>query len=427
METADLFAAALCLQSPWKVVKVSFLPADSGSMELHIDVDFNRGAKFSCPVDGCGNQQCAVHDTVEKTWRHMNFFQYKTYIHARVPRIDCREHGVRLVSVPWARPGSGFTLLFEAMLLEMCRVMNCSAVSRIVGEHDTRIWKVIQYYVSEALEREDYSQVSSIGIDETSKKGHNYVTVVADLNARRAIFVTDGKDRSTVKQLVSHLLGHKGSKEQIRLTACDMSLGFKAGIRGNFPNASIVIDKFHVIKHCNECIDKVRKRESKGSKGLKGTKYLWLKNDANLSRRQLARRDSLVALMPHTARSMHMRLVLQEIYEKCSCSFDAEQRLRKLCSWIMHARIPEMKPFAALLRSHWEEILAYWKCGMTNALLEGLNSVIQNLKRGARGFRSPEYFKTMIYLVCGKLDFSDFSPTGKPFEGKPFSGLTHSI
>lgn len=407
METAELFTIALNLGEPWKVEKVAFLPADKGELELHMHIGFTKGALFECSCEGC-TQKVTAYDSSERTWRHLNFFQYKTYIHARLPRIKCPDHGVKTVSVPWARAGCGFTLLFESWCVECAKYIPVSVLARMVGENDTRLWRFIKYYVDKAKEEDSYSEVENIGIDETSKKGHHYITVVVDLNERRVIFVTDGKDSSCVNKFVTDLQAHGGNKKKIKVITCDMSLGFKKGIMENFENATTVIDKFHVIKHINEAVDKTRKAEARTKHELKGTKYLWLKNESTLSERQKSQKERLMNNHLKTGRALMMREALQDIYETAKDRGEAPRRITKLISWIMHSRLPHMKDFAKLLRNHYTDILNYFDLKYTNAILEGMNSIIQNIKRRARGFRNVNYFTTMIYLVCGKLPFEKY-------------------
>ena len=184
-----------------------------------------------------------------------------------------------------------------------------------------------------------------------------------------------------------------------------MSLGFRKGIRETFENSKTVIDKFHAIKHANEAVDKVRKAEAKQNAMLKNSKYLWLKNEANLTESRRAKKETLQKKHLKTARAYAMRVEMQEIYMQALNRDDAEKRLKKLCSRMMHSRLEPMKKFCGTLRNHWEEILYYFEHPYTNAIPEGLNSLIQNIKRRARGFRNDEYFKTMICLGCGKLNF----------------------
>lgn len=406
MDTTVLFKAALGINDPWYVEDIDFRKGNDGQMELHITLNFYKGSTFLCPIDGC-HEESTAYDTVEHIWRHMNFFQYRTYIHAPQPRTKCKNHGVHVVSVPWARTGSGFTLLFEAFVLELSKTQAMSNVADQVGEHDTRLWRFVNKYVSEARELENYSEVSALGMDETSKKGHNYMTVMVDLEERKVIYATEGKDNTTVDKFVDDFKAHSGYAENIKIVTCDMSLGFRKGINNNFPNATTVIDKFHVIKHANEAVDAVRKEEVKTNPLLKKTKYIWLKNSDNLTEKQSEKKERLSKKRLKTGRAYSMRVTLQDIYETSNNRSEAEPQMKKLYSWLMKSRLEPMRKFAGLLKDHWKEILNYFEYRYTNAILEGMNSIIQNIKCRARGFKNDEYFKTMIYLVCGKLKIDE--------------------
>jgi len=251
------------------------------------------------------------------------------------------------------------------------------------------------------------SGVEMIGMDETSKKGHNYITVVVDLKTHKVLFVTDGKDASTIDAFAKDFEAHKGDPDKIKIITCDMSLGFEKGIKTHFSNAETIIDKFHVIKHANEAVDKVRKEEVKTNDLLKKTKYLWLKNEYNLTEKQLEKKKSLSTKHLKTARAYAQKVELQDIYETCNDRATAELRLKKLCSWLMHSRLEPMKKFCETLKNHWDKILNYFDHRYTNAVLEGTNSVIQNIKTRARGFRNDEYLKALIYLVLGDLPMED--------------------
>lgn len=416
MENTDLFTAALQLEYPWKVSKVEFLPDDDNpkTMTLHITIGFERGAKFvfynedgTLWTDAEDNPiEATAHDTVDRTWQHLNFFQYKTYIHAKMPKVSDGEGHCPTVKAPWARKNSGFTLLFEAWVMELSKHLPVSVIAKLIGVYDKRLWRFIKHYVNEARKLEDYSDVENIGMDETSKKGHNYITVMVDTSKRKVIFTTEGKDHTTVDKFVEDFREHNGDPDNVKVITCDMSLGFKKGVKDNFPNSETIIDKFHVIKHANEAVDTVRKQESKTNELLKGTKYIWLKNSANLTDDQAARKADLMKASKHlkTGRAYSMRVELQDIYEQCLTIEEAEPRFKKLCSWLMRSRLEPMKKLCGLIRDHWKEILNYFKYRLTNAILEGINSIIQNIKRRARGFRNNEYFTTMIYLNCSDLD-----------------------
>ena len=367
-----------------------------------------------------------AYDTRERTWRHLDFFQYKTYIHARQPRFRCPKHGVHFIPVPWAKEGSGFTLLFEAMCLEMAKSMPMAKVAEQVDEYDTRLWRFVKYYVKEARKAEDFSDVSAIGIDETSKKGHHYITVFMDLERKTVLYATDGKDHTTVDTFVKDFEEHSGQSEKIAIVTCDMSLGFQKGIADNFPSASTVIDKFHIIKHANEAVDAVRKKEVKTNPLLKKTKYIWLKNDENLTKNQLLQKQSLSKKRLKTVRACAMRMTLQEIFDSCSSSSQAKPLLEKLCSWMSRSRLEPMKDFSQLIKNHMQEILNYFDFKYTNAILEGTNNIIQNLKLRARGFKNPQYFGTIIYLVCSKLNFKSIFSGCISLIFDPLKHITHT-
>lgn len=406
LATKELFAAALPIDENWHIKDITFAETAEGEKpELHIYLGFKRGTLFHCPEEGCATETCA-YDTEERTWRHLDFFQYKAYLHAPLPRVKCVTHKVKTTHVPWARPGSGFTLLFEAFVLELCHHLPVDRIADMVGEHDTRLWNFILKYIDAAREELDFTDLTALGVDETSRKGHSYLTLFADLASRNVLYVTEGKDHTTVGRFVDDLKGHGGCPARITLATCDMSLGFKKGMSEQMPLAKRVIDKFHVIKHANEAVDKVRKAEAKTNPLLKKTKYLWLTNEDRLSDKQKAKKDALSRQRLKTGRAYEMRVALQDIYAESTTRKEAEAALKKLCSWMMRSRLEPMKDLARMLCNNMAEILNYFDYRVTNAILEGINSVVQNIKRRARGYRNNEYFKAMIYLNCSGLDLS---------------------
>ena len=397
-QEAMLFQLALGIQSPWKVTEIEL---DTSANKLDIYIDFERGATFQCPK--C-QTSCKAYDTRERAWRHMDFFQYKTRLHARVPRIRCKEHGTLTVPVPWARPGSGFTLLFEAILILLCKESTVKGVERIVKERDKRIWNVLDHYVQKAVEKIDCSNVTSIGLDETSsKKGHKYVTLAVDMEERKVFHVTEGKCASTVKSIAQSLKEHNGNPFNIGEISLDMSPAFIKGCKDNFPGASLTFDKFHIMKIINEAVDNVRKEESRYQKNLKGSKYIWLRRPDTLSENQKVRLDELLKdQYSKTAKAYALKLSFVDFWE-CNPS-TAESYLFE---WVLKAQqsnLPPMISAADMILRHWEGIIRWFKSHINNGVLEGINSSIQAVKRKARGFRTIENFITMIYLIAGKID-----------------------
>ncbi|MBA3529375.1 MAG: ISL3 family transposase, partial [Propionibacteriaceae bacterium] len=285
---------------PWQVVVVEF-DRDGGKLDLTLD--FGRGARFPCPEVGCVEASCSVHDTVDKTWRHLDFFEHRAYLHARVPRVRCAKHGVHLVKVAWARPDSGFTLLFEVAMLTYAKQMPIAPLAKMAREHDTRIWRVIEHHVNKARAGMDFSDVTDIGMDETSaRRGQDYVSIFMDLKERRVMFATEGREALTVRAFATDLMAHGGAPTtQIKRVCCDMSPAFIKGIKkhlscpaqqgqggGTAPGhvPQIVFDRYHVVAKANEAVDTVRRAEAKTRPELKRSRYTWLKNDANLTVKQ---------------------------------------------------------------------------------------------------------------------------------------------
>ena len=402
MKDTELIQAALMLTPPWQVVECRF---DVNQERLNIHMDFPKGSQFSCPA--CGQADCAVHDTKQKSWRHLDFFQHEAYIYARVPRIDCCNCGVRLINVPWARADSGFTLLFEAYIMILAPSMPVNKIAELVSEHDTRLWRVIQHHVEEAREQADHSDVKKVGVDETSsKRGQNYVSIFVDLEKSKTIFATEGKDSTTVERFKDDLCEHGGDPDAIKDVSCDMSPAFIKGVEENLPNAEITFDKFHVLKTLNEAVDEVRRQEQKEQPELKKTRYIFLKNPENLTSNQAKRLEDikLKDLNLKTMRAYQIRLNFQELWHQPP--EQAEHFLNKWYFWATHSRIEPIKEAAYTIKRHWDGVLNWFKSRINNGILEGFNSLVQAAKARARGYRTNEYLITMIYVITGKLRFN---------------------
>lgn len=400
MTEASLFATALCLLPPWHVLRTEFSLAKK---QLDIFIDFDKGAIFTCPA--CGGTGKA-YDTQEECWRHLNFFQYSAFLHARVPRVNCSGCGtIKKIDLPWARPGSGFTLLFEAMIMTLAREMPVLAISKMLKVPDTRIWRIIHHYVMRGLKNRDLSGVKFVGVDETSRrKGHQYVSLFFDMETKRLIFATPGKDSETVKQCAQALKKQGGSSDNVKRICCDLSPAFIKGVSQNFPGAEITFDRFHVTKIVNEAVDEVRRAESSAQACLKATRYLWLKNPHSLNRQQRAVVTSLSALNLKTVRAYQIRLSFQDFFSQSSRE-TGEAFLREWYFWATHSRLKPMVEAAKTIKRHWDGILSWFDSKINNGLLEGINSLIQAAKCRARGYRSAENFIAMSYLIAGDLHF----------------------
>ena len=438
-----VFGAALGLVPPWQVVAVEF---DKQAGTLEIGLDFPRGSRFACPETGCSQDACPMHDTIDKRWRHLDFFEHQAFLSARVPRVSCAEHGVHLVAVPWARPGSGFTLLMEMAMLTFAAQMPVAPLARMARVHDTRVWRVLEHHVGVAREKLDFSAVRAIGMDETSaRRGQDYVSLFMDLEQRRVMFATEGRDADTVKAFAEDLIAHGGSpRTGIETICCDMSTAFQRGIAEHLcekdreeqvdeeershaelllaavaeedgalsrrpavaplHEPEIIFDRYHVVAKANEAVDEVRRAEQKRRPELKRSRYVWLKNDANLTAKQ---RETLTwlsrpSMQLATARAARWRDDFNAFYDHSDPS-EAEIYLKRWCDGAKRSRLEPIKSFVAMVEAHWSGIIAWQQNRLSNGLLEGTNSLVQAAKRRARGYRNKQKMITIIYLIAGKL------------------------
>lgn len=400
MEYGRLFETALGITAPWHIERIEF---DKKQKQLDIHISFQRGATFpSASEEG----QYKAHDTKSKTWRHLNFFEHECYLHCRTPRIKT-ESGIELVSPPWAGKANGFTLLFEALVIELCRHMPVKCVSGIVSVTDDRLWRLLDKYVEGARAEEDLSELRSIGMDETSRaKYHQYVTLFVDLKENRTVFVAEGKGHETVLEFAADLADHGGDPLGITEVSCDMSPAFIKGVTEVLPAANITFDKFHIIKLINTAVDEVRREEVATHPVLKRARYVVLKNNGNLTEHERAKLEeiSLSKLNLKTVRALRIRESFQDIYN-ASDEETFEVLLKKWYFWATHSRLEPIVRVAKTIKAHWDGILEWKRSQINNGILEGLNSVVQAAKAKARGFKTFKNFKIVVYLTTGKLNF----------------------
>jgi len=410
MATERLFETALGVESPWFVKEVSF---DVKAKVLTISVDFKTGSRF--PFPGSDGDH-PVHDTTTKRYRHLNFFEHECFLEVRVPRVRLPDGSVRLVEPPWSGQLSGFTLLFEAMVLAMCQQMPFAAVARLVGESWHRVAAICERYVIMALAAADHSRVTAMAIDETSRaKGHNYVTIAADADARKVIFVAEERESQSIAALADDLLDHGGDPEAIRSVSIDMSPAYIKGVTEYLPNAQITFDKFHVIAHASTALDETRRKEQKRDPALKGMRWVLLKDRDRLNTEQRSDLDDLVAHITttRTARAWAYREQLREILDRKQINV-VRSLLLQWCTNVMRSKVEPMKSVAKMVRSHLEGIVAWARSRQTNGFLEAINGLFQAAKRKARGYGRFRTIRTVIFLIAGKLDFSGFNPHIQP-------------
>ena len=404
--TNQLFAAALGIAAPWFVQTVDF---DAGQRRLTIHVDFVPGSRFAhAKAEG----EHKVHDTQVKRLRHLNFFQHECYLEVRVPRVKLPDGKVALVEPDWVGKLAGFTLLFEALVLMLAQQMPFAAVARTIGESWHRVHAICRRYVDLALAGADLSGLSSLTIDETSyRRGHSYLTLVADADARKVVFVSKGRGADNIAGFVQHLRAHNGAPDNIATACIDMSPAFIKGVTDHLPKAKITFDKFHVVAHASQAVDEMRRTEQRTDPALKGLRWALLKDKSKLSPDQARDLDRLVVQFTtkRTARAWLYREQLRDILDRRQFNI-VSAMLAQWCTNVMRSKVEPMKQVATMIRTHFDGIVAWTRSRQTNGFIEAINGLFQAAKRKARGYTRLQTMKTVLFLIAGKLNFAAINP-----------------
>lgn len=404
-----MMEGSLGLKEPWYVESAEF-SEERQRIDIHVGV--RAGASFPCPV--CGG--AAVRDGYEpdeRMWRHGDCMFFPTYVHCRRPRVKCPKCGVQQVGAPFERKGSRFTTYFEGYAMMLMADMPRAKAARLLRCNEKSMESILSYWVGKAVDERSLKSVERLAIDETSfRRGHSYVTVAIDADRRCVIDVEDGRDKEAVSRFCGKLAAKGGSPDRIKAVTSDMSKSYCPAIAQNFKHAVHVIDKFHVKQTVTNAMDDVRKaeqREVEDKKELFRRRKLFFKPQSSLTREQAAEIATLSRRFPKTGKAFRIVASLDEFYRSGDIA-EARGSLERLYSWMRRCRLAPMKEAAKTLWKHKEKILAYFESRITNAISEGINSLIQAAKRKARGYHTFEGFSAMIYLVAGKLELATPNP-----------------
>lgn len=401
MDELPIFTAALELEAPWYIKKVYFEGTGTGK-KLHIEVAHKRRTKFEYDGDSY-----PVYDHQDRKWKHLNFFQHECYLYGSVPRVKTKEGKVKLVDVPWARPGSSFTLLFEQDILSLVRDgMSASKAGQRTGINGKQVFRIVSRSVSTALTHQDLADVKEMSVDETSsEKGHKYLTIIADREAKKVVGIAVGKDKEAFAHALIDMEVRGADRTKVRTVTMDMSKSYIAGVEEAIPQADIVFDRFHIVKKMNEAVDTIRRADQQEYKEeLKNSRYLWLRNNTSLSETQQQKVDMLAHACPNIGEAYRLKELLKIVLDNALQS----QRLTPLNEWIEEAWKSGLEPirkFVNMLHNHWYGIKTYFKKVADNAYAERVNLKIQEIKRIAKGYRNIQNFILMIYFHLGGLDF----------------------
>jgi transposase len=399
----SLYTAVLGLRAPWDIKRVETNLEDG---EVHVWVGLPKGQRWVCPE--C-HAAAPIHDHQERTWRHLDTCQFKTLVHARVPRLDCPTHGIKQLVVPWAEPGSQFTALFEMLAIDWLKQATVSAVAKHLRISWDEASGIMERAVRRGLQRREAEPVKYVGVDETSfAKRHEYVTLVSDLEQTRVLYVADDRSQESLdgfwrSQTRAHLLAIEG-------VAMDMCTPYIQSTLLNVPLADekIVFDKFHIVQSLNRAVDQVRRSEHRrlsalGDDSLKGTRFDWLRDLEGVSPAAALDFADLRKRVPRVGRTWGLMQAGKAIFE-LRAPWAARKAFEAWYSWAIRSRIEPMKRVARTLKKHWDQIENYFRHRITNAGAEAINTIVQQVKARSRGFRNRERFKMAILFHCGGLD-----------------------
>lgn len=409
MHDRELYARILGITAPWRVTGVE-LKSDVGEIQVAVAAD--RGA-LQCTT--CGTS-CPGYDTRERRWRHLDTCQYHTILIAQVPRVECAEHGVGQVTVPWATAGSHFTALFEAVVIDWLKAASLTAVSRLMALSWDAVDGIMQRAVARGLARRAAATPVRIGVDETSfAKRYEYVTVVCDLDRARVLYIADTRGEESLAGFFTQL--GPAACARLEVVAMDMWRPYIAAACRAVPDIDrkLCFDKYHVAALLGNAVDLVRRIEQRGMRArgegtLTGSKYWWLSNPARLSPDQWQAFGALRRIALRTAKAWAIKNLAMTLWGYVRRSW-AYKGWRAWLAWALRCRLTPMRKVAETIRKYLWGILNAIATGTTNAMAEGMNSRIQELKRRACGYRNRERFRNAIYFHLGGLNLSPLTHT----------------
>lgn len=405
MRDKDLYQQILGLANPWRVVEVD-LNKDQKAVTLK--VEHEGGIGYTCPK--C-KQACKLHDHKPvRRWRHLDTCQFQTVIECRIPRTKCETDGILQLDVPWAEPGSGFTALFEALIIDWLHEASVSAISEQFGLTWDQVDGIRGRAVKRGLARRETREHKNLGLDEVSyQKHHEYATIVLDKDTDTVLEVLDDRKEEGVRTFLEGLT--EAQKDAVESVSMDMWPAFIGAVRKTIPDAEnkICFDHFHIAQAFTKAVDSVRKWEHKqllswkGESELKGSKFEWLKNSQNVDNRTRVWFMKLAKSDLKTARAWAIKEAAAEIWQYVSLTW-AKKAWKKLLGWMDRSRLKPMKKVSKMIKKHLWGIMNAIRLKQDNGQVEAKNTRIKNIKRMACGFRNRQRFKEAILFHLGKLD-----------------------
>jgi transposase len=404
MRDTELYRQLLGLESPWTVARVELAVE---TQRVDVWAGHPEGARWPCPE--CGTTLALYDHAEERAWRHLDSCQFRTYLHARPPRVQCPTHGVKQVGLPWAEARARFTTLFERLAIDVLLETDILGATRILGISWDEAWHIQARAVARGQRAKPAGAPARLGIDEkAAAKGHRYLTIVSNLDQGTVEYVGDARQQASLDAYFQGLT--PAQRAAIEAIAMDMWAPYFESVQAYVPDAAgkIVFDRYHIMGHMGEAVDKVRRREHRalragGDETLTGTKYLWLYGAERMPEKHQDRFLVLQALDLKTGRAWVIKETLRHLWSYQREGW-ARRHWQRWYFWATHSRLPPVIEAARLIQRHLPNVLTYFTHRITNAVSEGLNSKIQTIKKRAYGFRNQEHFKIAIYFHCGGLN-----------------------
>lgn len=385
MRTVELYRRILELSAPWSVFQVDLPPEEK---DIDVWLAHRKGAQFPCPECGLA---LPVYDHVPcRGWRHLDSGPFRTWVHARIPRVRCLWHGTHQARVPWALPHSQFTTAFERWAIDVLRETDVLGATRLLRISWDQAWGFMERAVLRGQRVKKKRVIAHLGVDEKAiAKGHSYFTLVSDLDRGTVEYVAEDRKQASLDGFYETLSARQ--KAGIRAVAMDMWEPFIASTKAHVPEAStkIVFDRYHIMTHMLKAVDAVRKAEHRalrnvGNPTLTGTKYLWLYSEENLPEFHEEWFALLRALHLKTGRAWAIKESLRDLWGYHRRGW-AERHWRRWYFWATHSRLEPVIKVAQMLLRHLPNVLTYFDHRITNAVSEGLNSKIQTVKKTLMG------------------------------------------
>lgn len=406
MQAEDLYKKILGIEKPWDITKIEI---DDKSHHVTVVLGHAPFSKFPCSQ--CGNL-CSVHDHQgTRLWRHLDTCQYETYLKAAVPRVKCGTCGILNASIPWAEPYSRFSELFECHaidILQSCQVIGQSALQLRVTPDQLNYLMKKSVERGLALRQKASIPIEKLAIDEKSRQtGHHYVTILSDAGEGKVLEVSEDRTIEAVQKAYKAL--NTKQLESVNSVTMDMWSAFETVTKQVVPQADVVHDRFHLSAYLNNALDITRRAENKklvknDDVSLQNTKYLWLKSHDKLNEIDKERLNELIKSnkAPNSICAYQLKEEFKNFFD-CQTRESATQFFKDWHQKVQKSQNTHLIKVAKMFEKHFTGILSYIKHRVTNAIAEGLNSRIQQLKAKARGFKSAAAFRIAILFHFGKL------------------------